>query len=187
MSAFQSAMSQRQCLATASFLEQDPRDREELARDLMNAQVMSLHLLRPSAHYSHMSASHALGGGSVSGFTTDDESSDAGSDIHHNIRSSSPNAWGLDASSTATVHQIASFLLNNDTDRQELVTVLRTNMGKSHWDSPMSPSSARESFADVHHSSGGKAVYGVEENELFNELVLIETPALSTAPVETKL
>ncbi|KAJ3329381.1 hypothetical protein HDU76_008014 [Blyttiomyces sp. JEL0837] len=74
-----------------------------------------------------------------------------------------------------TIQNVASFLLRNDADREELVTVIRKSAGRYQ---SFATISAKDEAGYV--ASSGNAIYGIDQNDIFNQLVMLETPALST-------
>ncbi|KAJ3111371.1 hypothetical protein HDU96_005760 [Phlyctochytrium bullatum] len=89
----------------------------------------------------------------------------------------------------ATVHTIANFLLRNDTDREELVSMLRIqNTRAATVSANATTANAVASPSLSRRGAPATGPYGLDEREdIFNQLVMLETPALSTAPIFSKL
>ncbi|KAJ3281161.1 hypothetical protein HDU76_008998, partial [Blyttiomyces sp. JEL0837] len=186
-----SVTDRRAILNAANFLLKDDSDREELVARLSgrsqlpnsNTEVISLATptIAPTASSSTISTA--------------------------NYHLDHPMSLVSESSSadepTATIHDMANFLLRNDTDREELVNVLRKAAGyvQSFGMTSSSTTTSDEAAAVtantvsfdagkegyVPSSTTTKGAYGLDAQDVFNQLVMLETPALSTAPILSKL
>ncbi|KAJ3204678.1 hypothetical protein HDU67_009357 [Dinochytrium kinnereticum] len=149
------------CAAAASFLVNDPADREELAARLV--------------YSSRGSEAASIVFPSDPSSTTASSSSSASPHIHLS---------GVDRheDSCPTIHTIANFLLRNDTDREELVSTLRIQAVRGAVAAAASGAAAgKPAVPAAAASSGGgvkKGVYGMDERDVFNQLVMLENPAM---------
>ncbi|KAJ3095206.1 hypothetical protein HDU97_007157 [Phlyctochytrium planicorne] len=165
-------VSPSQCSSSASFLVSDPSDREELAARLIFSSrgPQAASLVFPSDASTPASTENM--------YTPPQSPLAASSPLSEEM---APEADHHEDGSV-TIHTIANFLCRNDTDREELVGMLRVQAARA------AASAALPSHAAAQRKAGNqKGVYGLDKNDVFNQLVMLETPALSTAPIFSKL
>ncbi|KAI8835881.1 hypothetical protein BC829DRAFT_406109 [Chytridium lagenaria] len=169
------------CAASASFLVSDPVDRDELASRLVFSSrgPEAAALVFPSDNDTTVFITTTAAAASSSSSSTSFQDDHSSIDTHENV--------------SATVHTIANFLLRNDTDREELVEMLRIqaaradSMGAVQRAQRANDEDMKKTNSSSSSSSKPMNVYGMDDRDMFNQLVMLETPALATAPFLSKL